>query len=430
MHILHDQGDTMQPDHPSKDIIGSESLELDGKTVCVCLTGSVAITNAPALCRKLMRKGAEVVCVMTIAATKLIHPNLLHWATGNPVVTELTGNLEHIVLAGERSGKLGKADLILVSPATANTISKIACGIDDTPVTTVVTTAFGSKTPIILVPAMHESMYNHPIVQENIAKLRELGVDIILPRVEESKAKIAITDEIVFRVVDTLTYTKDLEGLSFLITAGSCREYLDPVRFLSNPSTGRMGIELTKEIQHRGGKVTLVLGNTAIPPPINATILSVETSEDYLNAVTSEIKANSYDVFISTAAICDFKPTKKAEEKIKSDGGDLIVHLTPTPKVIKTARKLDKNLFIVAFKAESNITKEELIDRAYSRLIETKANLMVANDVGKKQRGFQSVTNEVYIIDTKKSIIHVPLSSKRQCSIEIISQILKYVKKY
>ncbi len=332
-----------------------------------------------------MRQGAEVYCVMSSAAKDLIHPNLLHWATGNPVVTELTGELEHIVLAGERPGMLGKADIVVVSPATANSISKIAYGIDDTPVTTVVTTAFGSNTPIVIVPAMHQSMFNHPIVQENLNKLQNLGVDIILPRVEENKAKIALTEEIVAHITNKLTMQKDLEGLSFLITAGPCREYLDPIRFITNPSTGRMGIELAREIYFRGGNVSLILGKTILDPPHGTNVFHVETSDDFLKAVQTELRKKKYSVFISTAAICDFKPDSESPEKIKSDDGIISIKLTPTPKIIKIARKMDKNLFIVAFKAESDISKDELIERAHTRLVESDANLMVANDVGKEK---------------------------------------------
>ncbi len=419
----------MQPDHPSKDIIGSESTELEGKTICVCVTGSVAVTNTPALCRQLMRKGAEVYCVMSSAATELIHPNLLHWATGNSVITKLTGEIEHIVLAGERPGKLGKADIVLVSPATANTISKIAGGIDDTPVTTVVTTAFGSRTPIIIVPAMHESMYNHPIVQENIAKLQGLGVDIILPRVEESKAKIALIDEIVVHVIKKLITRSDLKGKSFLITAGPCREYLDPVRFLSNPSTGRMGIELAKEIKSRQGDPVLILGKTHLKPPLNVRTINVETSDDYWSATKTELQTKKYDVFISTAAICDFKPKNIHPDKIKSTNGKIAIEFIPTQKIIRLVRKINKNILIVAFKAESNISKEELIERSYARLIDSKIDLIVANDVGKDKRGFETPTNELYIIDEAKSIIHVPLSTKQICSAEILTQIKKLLNK-
>ena len=275
---------------------------------------------------------------------------------------------------------------------------------------------------------MHESMYSHPIVQENITKLQKLGVDIILPRVEENKAKLALTEEIVSHVVSKLTPKQDLDGLSFILTAGPCREYLDPVRFVSNPSTGRMGIALAQEIYRRGGSVSLILGKTSEPVPSGITIIPVETSEDYFNAVKTEINKKIHQVFISTAAICDFKPTTVASNKIKSDDGNLTIQFSPTPKIIKTARTLDKDLFIVAFKAESNLSTDELIDRAHKRLVESKANLMVANDVGREQRGFESSTNEIFIINKKKNITHVPLSSKKQCSVEIITQIKKAMK--
>jgi len=167
--------------HPSKDIIETRGTILRGKTICICLTGSVAVISAPIIARELMRLGAEVIAVMSKAATELIKPSLMHWATGNPVITKLTGAVEHIYLAGDRPKAIGQADLVLVCPATANTISKIASGIDDTPVTTVVTTAFGSSTPIVIVPAMHESMFRHPILEKNIKVLKKHSIDILGP---------------------------------------------------------------------------------------------------------------------------------------------------------------------------------------------------------------------------------------------------------
>jgi phosphopantothenoylcysteine decarboxylase/phosphopantothenate--cysteine ligase len=180
--------------HPSKDIIGSKSNILKGRKIALCVTGSVAAIKCPEIARELMRQGAEVYVVMSSMAQKIIHPYLMEWATGNPVVTELTGKIEHVALAGEG---VGKVDLVLVAPATANTISKIACGIDDTPATTVVSTALGSGIPVMVVPAMHESLYRHPVVTENIRKLQSLGIEFVGPRVEGGKARIAETKEIV-----------------------------------------------------------------------------------------------------------------------------------------------------------------------------------------------------------------------------------------
>lgn len=421
-------------DHPTQDIKGSKSHLLDGKTICICLTGSVAVVNIPNLCREFIRHGANVYTVMTEAARKLIQPELLHWATGNPVVTEITGEIEHIVLAGARPESKGKADIVIVAPATANTISKIACGIDDTPVTTVVTTAFGSKTPIVIVPAMHESMYNHPILKKNIELLQSYGVDILIPRIQENKAKITENDDIVTFIISKLTKNKDLENLNFLITAGPGREFIDRIRYITNPSSGKMGIEIANEIISRGGNVTLILGRTATArsPPSIDTIL-VDTADEYLRNVINQLNKNKFDVFISAAAIPDFSPVKKHEEKISSSKNELIIELKPTPKIIDAARQLNKDLFIVAFKAETNLNSEDLIQKAYKRMIDGKINMIVANDVyNNPNSGFQSDNNEVFIIQDNngmKDIIHINLTSKRDIACRIIDEVIKKIKK-
>ncbi len=411
----------MNKDHPSKEILESKGTILRGKTICLCVTGSVAIIQAPIISRELMRLGAEVVCVMTRAATKLLGPDLMHWATGNPTITKLTGNVEHIYLAGQRPKRLGKADLILICPATANTISKIATGIDDTAVTTVVTTAFGTQIPIIIVPAMHESMFNHPILEENILKLKRLGVDILGPRISEGKAKIARVNDIIQRVIDLVHPVKELEGKRFLITAGPSKEPLDMVRYLTNWSSGRQGIELAKEVKVRGGDVLLVYGQGSTKVPAYIETRSVITTEDFLNVVKEELSKNSYDFFISAAAISDYTPIRRLKGKISTDERkELILNLKLTPKIIDIARETDKNVFIVAFKAETKVSKEELIERAYQRLIKSDVDLIVANDVGLKERGFGSKTNEVYIIDKEKNITHVELNTKRYVASKII----------
>jgi len=196
--------------HPSRDIIGTKGSELKERKIVLCITGSVAAVRSSDIARELMRHGAEVFAVMSQMAQKIVHPYLLEWATGNQVVTELTGKIEHIALTGERKEK---ADLVLVAPATANTTSKIACGIDDTPVTSVVSTAFGSDIPIIIVPSMHESMYRHPVLIENIKKLESLGVDFVDPHIEEGKAKIAEIEEILEAVFRKLEVRKELAGI-------------------------------------------------------------------------------------------------------------------------------------------------------------------------------------------------------------------------
>lgn len=184
--------------HPSENIIGEKGNELRNKKIVLGVTGSVAAIKSPELARELMRHNAKIFPVMTKMAQKIIHPDLMEWATGNPVLLELTGKIEHIELAT-------KADLILIAPATANTISKISCGIDDTPVTSVISAAFGLHKPILIVPAMHESMYNHPILKEHIAKLSSLGCEFIGPEIKEGKAKIAPVAKIVDTVIRKLT---------------------------------------------------------------------------------------------------------------------------------------------------------------------------------------------------------------------------------
>ena len=416
--------------HPSKDIAESKGTILRGKTICMCLTGSVAVISSPIIARELMRLGAEVICVMSKAATELINPALMEWATGNKVITKLTGAVEHVYLAGDRPRSVGKADLILICPATANTISKIASGIDDTPVTTVASTAFGSSLPIVIVPAMHESMYRHPILEKNEQQLRECGVDILGPRISEGKAKIARIDDIVDRVLDLLITKKDLEGKKILITAGPTREAIDSVRFVSNKSSGRMGIELAKEASARGADVLLIAGECMVKLPDYINTKHVVSADDFIKAVKDEISFNNYDIFISAAAVSDYKPTEYIEGKISSDNvEELHINMKLTPKIINVARKKDYNLFIVAFKAETNVSKSELIERAYKRLIKSEVDLIVANDIGREDIGFNSKYNEIFIIDKKKHITHVERNTKRFIASKILDIVLEVFKK-
>ena len=407
--------------HPSKDILETKGTILRGKTICICLTGSVAVISTPIIARELMRLGADVIAVMTKAATELITPALMEWATGNPVITKLTGAVEHIYLAGERPRAVGRADLILVCPATANTISKIANGIDDTPVTTVVSTAFGSDTPIVIVPAMHESMYKHPILISNEKKLRKCGVDILGPRISEGKAKIARVDDIIDRVIDLLISKKDLEGKKILVTAGPTREYIDEIRYISNNSSGRMGIEIAKEASARGADVLLVAGHCMAKIPDYLNKINCVSTNEFIRTVKDELAYKDYDFFICAAAISDYSPTNTIEGKISSDNvKELQINMRLTPKIIDEARRKNHKVFIVGFKAETNISRSELIDRAYGRLKRSDMDLIVANDVGREDIGFVSKDNEVYIIDKEKHITHVEKASKRYVASKIL----------
>jgi len=412
--------------HPSKDIMQTRGTELNEKRIVLCITGSVAAVQCSEIARQLMRHGAEVFAVMSPMAQKIIHPYLMEWATGNPVVTELTGKIEHVALAGEHDNK---ADLILVAPATANTISKIASGIDDTTVTSVASTAFGSKIPIVIVPAMHESMYRHPILDENVKKLRALGIEFVGPRVEEGKAKIAETEEILEVVIGKLSASKDFAGRKILVTAGPTLEYIDPVRVITNKSSGLMGVEVTREALLRGAEVTLIYGPGTATPPDEARVVSVERTKEMYEAVVSELKSQKYDAVIATAAASDWALGKPFDYKVSTrKTSTLNVELETTPKIIDVVKKISPRAFLVPFKAEYNVSDKALIQNAFERLKEAKADLIVANDVARKGVGFKVETNEIFIVDNKRRVVHVPITTKREAAKNLLDAIAKRIK--
>jgi len=415
--------------HTSKDIVETLGTELRGKFVVLCVTGSVAAVQSSEIARLLMRHGAEVVTVFSDAAQEIIHPYLMEWATGNPVITNLTGKIEHVALAGEHEGK---ADLILIAPATANTISKIAMGIDDTPVTSTVTTALGSGIPIAIVPAMHASMYKHPILQENIKKLEGLGVEFIGPHIEEGKAKISTPKEVVDAVLSKVGTQHDLVGKHFLITAGPTLEYIDPVRIVTSKSSGRMGIEIAKAAYERGAHVTLVYGHGSAPPPEKMKVIDVETTQEMYDAVTSELSKQKFDAVVAAAAVADWMPKTQRKEKVPTaKSKTLSVTFKPTLKIVDAIKEIQESVYLVLFKAEHDVSNDELIAKAYSRLVKAKADLIVANDVGREGVGFGTITNELFVIDAKKTVVHIPKATKTKVAHKLLDLIKKeIIKKY
>ncbi|MFA4645713.1 bifunctional phosphopantothenoylcysteine decarboxylase/phosphopantothenate--cysteine ligase CoaBC [Pyrococcus kukulkanii] len=395
--------------HHVKLIYATKSRKLVGKKIVLAIPGSIAAVECVKLARELIRHGAEVHAVMSESATKIIHPYAMEFATGNPVVTEITGFIEHVELAGEHENK---ADLILVCPATANTISKIACGIDDTPVTTVVTTAF-PHIPIMIAPAMHESMYRHPIVRENIEKLKRLGVEFIGPRIEEGKAKVATVDEIVYRVIRKL-HPKTLKGKRVLVTAGATREYLDPIRFITNASSGKMGVALAEEADFRGAEVTLIKTKGSVPSFVENQI-EVETVEEMLNVIEGELSKKKYDVVIMAAAVSDFRPKVKAQEKIKS-GQRIVLELEPTPKIIDRIKEIQPDVFLVGFKAETSM--DRLVNEAKRQIERAKSDMVIGNTL----EAFGSEENKVVIV-TKDEIKNLPKMKKRELAEKIWDEI-------
>ena len=368
------------------DITGSVSHTLAGKTIVVAVTGSIAAVRAVDLIRDLIRRGAEVHCVMSSAAEQIVHPYALEYASSNPVVREITGKVEHVQFCGVG----GAADLLLVAPATANTIGKMACGIDDTAVTTFATTALGSGKPVAVVPAMHEAMYRHPAVLKNLERLREMGVLLIDPRLEEGKAKIRDNAAIVWEV-ERLLGPGDLAGKRIVITSGSNAEAIDPIRILTNRASGKTGTALALEVRRRGAEVVLV---HRFIQEIPVRQVYAESAGEMLDAVLAEVEKGCH-ALISAAAVADYTLDRQAE-KIKS-GQDLTLHLTPTPKIIKKVREAYPDLKIVGFKAETDLGDEELIRRAKESMQNADLDLVVANDVSRGGMGTDD--NRVIIID-------------------------------
>ena len=398
--------------HPSKDIVGSDGSELDGRKIVLCITGSVAAYRAIDLARLLMRHGADVHAVMTEStAATLLHPEMMKWATGNDVVTKLTGNLEHVMLAD-----YGMSDLIVVYPCTANTLGKMAAGIDDTPVTSVLSVALGSKIPIIIAPAMHEAMYENRFIQSNVEKLRR-QVAFVEPCMEEGKAKVAEPQQVLQAAIEVLS-RGPLAGKRVLVTAGSTVENIDPIRVVTNTSSGKMGIAIAQEAERMGATVTLIYAHGS--EPVNGRALRVNTSEEMRKAVVSQLSSVKYDIAIMAAAVADFMPAKKSEKKIDTRAGKVELSLVATKKIIDEVKKKSKDTFLVAFKADYNVQDSVLVERAYKKLQDCDADIVVANDLGRKGSEAGSDRNEVFIIDKKRKIIHLPLESKVAIAMKLL----------
>ncbi len=260
---------------------------------------------------------------MSPAATRILHPDAVTYATGRPAITCITGRVEHIEFCGEG----GKADLFIVAPCTANTLAKIALGIDDTPVTTFATTAIGRGMPVIIAPAMHDSMYRHPAIADHMKRLVEWGVDIVEPRIEEGKAKLATLESIVLHAERSLL-GRPLDGKRVVVTSGPCAEAVDDVRILTTRSTGRMGSEMALQAFRLGADVTVVHSGD-LPCVRN---VRVRSAEEMREAVHHVFRDEGADIYVSAAAISDFAP-KRVKGKIRS-GGPVALDLQPLPKLL------------------------------------------------------------------------------------------------
>ena len=386
--------------------------------IVLCVTGSIAATETIKLAREFRRQGHSVKAFMTKEATKIIHPNALEFATGQEVVLELTGKIEHV--------KYSQADLILVAPATANTISKFAYKISDNPVNTLLITAYGHNTPIVFVPSMHDSMYD--AVSENVEKLKSDGIKFVNPRIDEGKAKFPAIEDIVLESIRTVNLDKvnkgivdnNIAGKNILISLGGTFEEIDPIRGISNRSSGRMGLELAKEAFIRGANITILAAHHEVDIPKAFNVIDAEST--YLMNEKIDELIPDFDIFISTAAISDFTPINKEKSKISSSY-NLSLEFEPVAKIIKRIKKINEDIFLVGFKAEYNISEEKMINCAKTQMQEAGTDLVVANDVSNIGCGFGSETNEVILVSDE--VKKVALSSKKEIAKSIFDEISK-----
>ena len=359
--------------HVSEEIRGSLSEMLKGKRIVLGITGSIAAVECVKLARELIRHGAEVYPVMTGEACKIIGPYSMHFATGNRPVTELTGGVEHVSMCGDT---MDRADLLMIAPCTANTLGKMVCGIDDTTVTTFATTAIGTGIPVMVVPAMHGTMYDHPQVRKNLERARKMGIEIVGPVREEKKAKMAGQDQILDTAV-RLMEGKRRGGM--LIVAGATVERMDDMRVLTNNATGKSGVYLSREAYRRGYDVLLLAGSRMCAVPEHIETIRFSSTADLLKKV-EELEQKAPDVAVFSAAVSDYTMEGKPG-KVPSDEEVMELKLMRTPKVIERFRSIYTSTFLVGYKAESEKDRSELLKRAFNRMKEVGMDLIIANDL-------------------------------------------------
>ncbi len=352
---------------PAERIAGARSQRLAGKTVVLAVTGSISAVRTVELARELIRHGARVVPVMSKDAQKIIHPYALEFACGVRPVTEITGGVEHVALLGRHDAK---ADLFLVAPCTGNTLAKMALGIDDSPVTTFAATGL-TTTPTLVALAMHETMYESPMLQQHVETLRGLGVSFVEPKMEEGKAKLAEPLDIVEHVLRLLG-PRTLAGRRVLVVNGATQEPLDAMRVLSNRSTGRTGAALAREAWRLGADVEhwFAHGEAELPAVPTRRFSTVE------DLIAMAPEARGFDAVLVPAALSDFA-AEPAQGKLPS-GAPPTLHLKSAPKALPALRKAFEGV-LVSFKAESEIAEAQLVERARASGKANGCALVVAN---------------------------------------------------
>ncbi|MBW2983831.1 bifunctional phosphopantothenoylcysteine decarboxylase/phosphopantothenate--cysteine ligase CoaBC [Candidatus Woesearchaeota archaeon] len=396
------------------------------KDIIVGVTSGIALYKAVDLV-KLLKKKANVTVIMTEHATKLIDPKEFEKASKNKVAVKLFKKnfdyadyiknkkyIKHISLSD-------KADLIVIAPATANVIAKLANGVADDLLTT---TVLATQADVVVCPSMNVHMWQNKVTKENVGKLKKIGFHIIEPEYGnlacgyKGKGRLPKIEKIEGFIVSLINKKNQLKNKKIIVTAGGTVEPIDDVRVITNRSSGKMGIYIAEEAHRRGAKVTLIRGNTSVEPAYG---FFKDLRIESVNGLSSMIKKNAKnnDIIIHAAAVSDFA-VGRSKGKIKSNKKPNI-ELKPTIKIINNIKKLNKKIKLVGFKAESKVSKRQLIDRAYKKLKESDADLMVANDVG-RNKVFGSENNDVLIVDKKKKVMNIK-GSKRVIASKIIDLI-------
>lgn len=398
------------------------------KKIILGITGSIAAYKAAEIVRRLRSLNAEVWVIMTRGGTKFITPLTLQTLSGNTVYTETFAlqegsKITHINLIKD-------SDLLLIAPATANIIGKIAGGIGDDLLTTM---ALAARCPIIIAPAMDSGMYNNSILQNNIAQLKEAGVRFIEAEDGElasgliGKGRLANTEAIISTVIDLLVVKKDMAGEVVLVTAGPTREYMDPVRFISNRSSGKMGYAIAASAKERGAEVILVSGPTTLQKPDKSEgieLINVVTSSEMREEVLKNLRRST--IVIMAAAVSDYKPVDISPKKIKKSGGNISLDLAETPDILTEIGMDTANRIVVGFAAET----ENLESNALSKLKRKNLDIIIANNVSDPDAGFEVDTNIVTIIDKYNEVTPLPRMSKKEIAYRIMDKIANLRRSY
>ncbi len=394
----------------------------DKKTVLLCVTSSIAAYKSAYLARVLVKNGYNVNVIMSKNATEFITPLTFERLTNNKCITDTfeknyTYDVEHISLAKASAA-------VIIAPATANIIGKLANGIADDMLST---TVMACKCPVFIAPAMNTNMYENPIVQDNMNKLKKFGYQFIEPQSgllacgDTGKGKMEEPEKIAQHIFKEIHCQKDLKGKRVIVTAGATMESIDPVRFITNHSTGKMGCAFAKRAMLRGADVTLIAANMTAIPPNFVNVVNVKSASDMFEAVKAEF--DNCDIVIKAAAVADYTPVVTYDNKVKKEDGEMSISLKRTDDILKYLGKNKKNQFLCGFSMET----ENMLENSRAKLKKKNVDMIVANNLKVKGAGFGTDTNVVTII-TNNKVQELPIMSKENVADKILDEIVSIIK--